>query len=421
MNWKVSNEKALLLACTGMLSAYVFSVTVYKIWYLAIIPCGAVWARTSWVHRDKFSVLLTEILFGALYWIAILASVAANADPVASYSWVFIDLILLPVFVLFLTAAMFNSPVDTERYLRLVIWTSLISVLYFWDGERVATRAWWIVPFIVPFCVAASLRGERMAYIEIVLSVVMMFLTATRVPFAVTVFGAAATVLLLKPPLWRFVRWSSVIGAVTVTTLIAAMLVPTARERVLFSFDRMTGLQSVQYLVSGSEPVPAPPMAFASAQETASLSSRVDLIQGTDEARVKISAVVSEVFAERGISMFGIGYGKMEREYARRYPTDYEVYGPHNIFVAWALEIGLFGLAVTTLLLARFFWLCRQHFSSPHFRCLAVAMVGMLMNGILHPVHHGPMLFAVLGLCYGGARRMDMLEAEHGCVKERTV
>jgi hypothetical protein len=268
----------------------------------------------------------------------------------------------------------------------------------------------------VPFCVAAVYRGSRIAYLEIAVAVWLMFICGTRTPFIVTVAAVAAAFLLLAPSFRVLVSRSAI--AVSVLLMVAAIMVvsPFTQPRMYFGFERLTGMQTVSFMLTGNsnsrshEERPGAPSATVSATPVApnastKLAERTDLTTGTDENRVKIAQVVHEIISERGLTLFGIGYGDIERIYGLKFNTE-EKYGSHNIFVSWALELGFFGLAVVALLLGRFFWLCATHFRDPYFRCLGIGMVGLLADGLLHPIHHGPMMFILLGLGYGAADRV---------------
>jgi hypothetical protein len=143
--------------------------------------------------------------------------------------------------------------------------------------------------------------------------------------------------------------------------------------------------------------------------------------EAPNEDRAQISALTEEIVQSRGVMPFGIGYYGTAKLYEERFNTEAGGgYGEHNTFIAWFLELGIFGFAAAMALLIRFFWLSwalirkGPRDERPYFKALTLAMLGFLLHGLFHPAYIGPMMFVLLGLMFGGAARVMQSRYDRG-------
>ena len=203
----------------SILVAYMASLKIYKILYIvtaAVLLMLPLFVRISWLGFRNFAV---DARWFILYWIAVVLSVVFSINPAHSQFALMADAIYPCVFLIFYTVGR-DAPYDAiERMMRLLVWAALAVLLTTIDIKvqgRIGYRLIFILPYIVPFVVAAICRGNRLAIAELAVLMALMLLTNSRAQIAATLILAALSLLVFRTSLRQFVLQSASIAAALV-------------------------------------------------------------------------------------------------------------------------------------------------------------------------------------------------------------
>ena len=387
----LTNHTILAGACATVLWAYMASLYVYKIWYIA--TALAVWTTTLLVLRRQVRLgrLLSALTFPCLYfWYWLLTTFWAPA-PYDTLWWVAIDAIALVVFALFYVCAQ-NVHAATLRDLWVGctvpgLLVTVFTYLHNPEAIRAGGYAPAVLPLAIPFCWLRVLHGPRRGRAGAALSVILALLivSSSRTPLLV------AGLLCLWAP-WAFSHRLGValraylcglLGVVVMLSVVFA--IPVTRTLAL----RTVGRIIVADVLVGEEEV---------------LAERPDIV------RQAINQEAAAAWWTYGL--FGMGYLQFGASwFAVRYP-DWGVMHLHRSLHTWGIEGGVPCLVIVWLLLGqhvRGLWYTRGRARTGVERDVSTALLmvttGLLLMSWFHQVHRIPTFWAVLGMGLGLTHR----------------
>lgn len=361
-------------------AAYMASVEVYKIWY---ITTSAVLALSVFAVRFSFRDIgnfIADTKWFILYWLAVLVSVWLSTEPVSSQFALTVDSIYPAVFAIFYYVGLRYPSETITLSMRLQVWAAVVILALTMDvdvGGRIGYRILFILPYVVPFIVADIYRGKKLALVELCVTLALLLVTTSRVPFAAACILAVLSAFLLRRSTWQFVKLTLAAALTSAALLFVALQIPPIKVQIYTTAVRITG----QPLYLDGAIIPAEP---------------------EDMVRVKINDLYSVLTPDAGAT--GVGYAAFAPIFGD-YWRDGSETPLHSIYQVWRLEMGWLGLAVALIMLADFFVRAAKHRHDPAVVTAALAFLGTLLTGMFHQMHQAPMFYVMLGVGLGACRK----------------
>lgn len=372
-------------ATGAILWSYMFSVYVYKIWYIVTAISLFIAVISTSVGSIRANRLIWAMLLLVPYFSYILLSALWAIDPLQTIKYFLVDFIELIVFALFYLLAINNPPERIVRlFICLVVPGTISAVMfYFMDPNaiRIGQRSVTILPMALPFIImhyTTSNNATRyLALLSSVAILALIFVSMSRTPLAVgLILSILSLVIFIKLSLRHFVRLLSA-GVITAVSALIMWHVDITRVALIKMYVRVFHRNvALDGLVLSAEPV--------------------------DKGRELISRGVGEVMFE--YQPLGMGY--------MNFPIwSGEFMGKskslHNIYQAWWVEGGVVLSLIVSFIFIGYFFMLKKSISIakyPYYKsvCIAamVSMVGVLLFGIFHQMHQSPAMFALLGIGY---------------------
>jgi hypothetical protein len=360
-----------------ILVAYMASVKIYKIWYLAtacVLALFPVFVRPSWRDIADF---LDDAKWFILYWIAVIVSVITSINPELSRLALLVDSIYPCVFLIFYFVGLRANYNAIERTMRLQVYAALVVLLFTIDiriQDRIGYRLMFILPYVTPFVAAAVCRNSRGAVFELSLLTLLIVITNSRAQIGVAVLLTLASLFIFRTSTRRFLARSALAFGVSAAMIFIAAQFQHLKAILFTTAVRATG-QSI-----GGVPVP------------------ID-----DHARGHISELFWQLAPSNGWT--GIGYFAFGPVYVSRHYDSYTEMSLHSIYEVWWLEMGYLGTAAALSMLGAFFFRMYRSRGNMTVQACVIGLIGVLVAGTVHQMHQAPMLYVMLGMGLGAARR----------------
>jgi hypothetical protein len=444
-----ADDRLLAGAAFSIPAAYMFSVYVYKVWYIVavvsglFVACALVVERPS---RDELKAFAFDAIGIALYAGVMLLSGMVEKTRVSTY-WLFVDAIYPPVFGIFYVVGARCRPESIIAGMRLLLWAGLAAFVLLWDTGliRQGYRASFVLPYVVPFVVIALYAGRRLAGMELGIVLTLLVLGMSRTPLMIGCIATGLSLIAFAGSQRAFLIRSLQAAAWLAAVLVAAWNINASQRAMLTTYVRVTGHSvdlpplpaqasketlppSARTVRAGPSPEAGPARASGEPERSGSRTDALDRVREleglrrpapntqnpvtiraeADLERQWISDLSWKLLPSAGV--LGIGYGNFMLHYAREHP-DTNVQSIHNVYVAWLLEGGYAGLAAGLFMVGWFFWWLSVGYRTSNtddqrrfLKAIGISMVGVLTAAILQQMHQAPMLYVTLGLGMGAVR-----------------
>lgn len=382
-------ERLQLAACQLIIVAYFLSMWRYKTWFVATGITVIITALTVVVGAERARGMLRDLWPLFLYF-AYLIAVSGMAEY-AEYArfWSLADSVGFPVACVFWVAARNNDPSAMRAGF---IYVSIIAapvaiVLYraFPEATRLGGYALPFYPVAIPFLWAEIIGGKRRRLALLALTIVLgiLFISRSRTPLAAGLIVLGFSFLFIGRSFAQRFKLGIVLLMIISSLFVGLMSFTVTRIAVLTFVARVTHEDIV---VEGIY-IPGEPH---------------------DPTRERLDELVAARFMD--VQPFGIGYNTS----GYFFELSYGYFTPlHNIYQIWIFEGGVFCALIMLGVLIRHFLALRRArlsaFDHEHeilARCLMFATMGVLLVGIFHQMHQGPLLYAVLGMTLGLRQRV---------------
>lgn len=380
-------ERIHLWMTNAIFLAFFLSIWKFKLWYVVTMGVVAVTALMGVTGALRLRGLLTDVAplvayFGYLY---IAAGWSAYADE--ARWWVAADSISIFVFCLFWIVARNNGPEEImQAFVRIMIVAAIgLSGTYRPEHTRFGGYAVAYIPAALPFIWAALVGRSRRfsAALALGFCLTILLISRSRAPLLAGGIALGLSMLFIGRNLAQRVRLAAAF-AVAGALLLAAMLSYQPTKFALLTFvARITheDVLTTDFYIAG-EP--------------------------EDATRDNLRAVVRAHLSE--VQPFGAGYMTTARYYERMY---YETFVLHDIYQTWTFEGGVFCVFFISVVLMRHVTGIRQARrlatttgDATLIRCIEVATLATLVMGLFHQMHHGPVLYSILGMGLGARARV---------------
>lgn len=373
-----------LLGTEAIFLWYFMSATRYRLWYIGTGAALVITGMVAAFPLLKLRGLVLDVAPLVVYF-AYLYMAAARSPYVAQARWwVLADSVGILVFIVFWIAAR-NNPPDAiiGSFVRVALLMAA-AVYVTTGGVGVGTRfggyTLAYIPSALPFIWSALVgRTRRLAATgALLVCVAVLFLSRSRAPLFSSVVVLGLAMLFVGDSLRQRIKWATVLALAS--AVVGAIMYSMASTRfILLTFfariARKDVLTSDFYIAA--EPV--------------------------DYVRVALGKFVTDNIMDA--QPFGAGYMVTERFFERIYGEPYSL---HSIYETWAFEGGVFCVAIVgvifvqhlrALALVRTFGMSRDE--SLLALSIGLGMLGALLMGLFHQMHHGPVLYSLLGLALG--------------------
>jgi hypothetical protein len=229
-----ADDRLLAGAAFSIPAAYMFSVYVYKVWYIVavvsglFVACALVVERPS---RDELKAFAFDAIGIALYAGVMLLSGMVEKTRVSTY-WLFVDAIYPPVFGIFYVVGARCRPESIIAGMRLLLWAGLAAFVLLWDTGliRQGYRASFVLPYVVPFVVIALYAGRRLAGMELGIVLTLLVLGMSRTPLMIGCIATGLSLIAFAGSQRAFLIRSLQAAAWLAAVLVAAWTQSTCRR-----------------------------------------------------------------------------------------------------------------------------------------------------------------------------------------------
>jgi O-antigen ligase/polysaccharide polymerase Wzy-like membrane protein len=370
-----------------ILVAYMASVTVHKIWYIATAAVLLIMPFVVRPRPNEFLAYLSDAKWLILYCLAVIASVITSIDPERSQYALLTDAIYPCIFMIFYAVGLRTGYDAIERMMRLLVWAAVIALLFTFDiriEDRVGHRLISVLPYLTPFVAAAIARGSKLALLELALLVQMVLMTNSRGALGVTALLLGLSLFAFSSSLHHFARRSVVSVLASAAVIGSSLQIEALREITISAVVRLTGMP-----LGGIQPA-------------------ID-----DQTRQHLSELFWELAPDNGWT--GIGYFAFGPIYLSRFYDGNTEMSLHSVFEVWWLETGYLGTAAALPMLMFFFLRTWRFSDDPTVKAGMLGAAGALIAGTVHQMHQAPMLYVMLGLGLGAARHPRSAPSQPQC------
>ena len=373
-----------LLATEAIFLFFFLSIWKYKVWYIgtgAAIVVSAVLAAIPALKLRGLGWDLTPLIV----YFAYLYAVAGKSEYVAEARWwVAADSVGILVFTAFWIAAR-NNPADAiiGSFVRVSLVMAPLLILTHSPSPDAARYGGLTLPYIpsaLPFIWTALVsRTRRLAATgALLVCLVVLLLSRSRAPLFSSFIVLGLATLLIGHSVRQRIKWATVL--LIAMAVVGAILYSIGWTRIiLFTFfARITGKDVL----------------------TADVYIRGE---PTDPVRVALANLVRDNIMDA--QPFGAGYMVTLKLFEKIYAEPMSL---HSIYETWAFEGGVICVALVGVIFLRHLrglTFVRRFALSPDdvmlAQSLALSTLAVLLMGLFHQMHHGPVLYGLLGLALG--------------------
>lgn len=383
-------ERLQWAACQLIVVSYFLAMWAYKTWYIGTAVAVTVTAFAAVIGAVRVRGVLRDLWPLFLYFAYLLAASTQAEYAADARYWSFADSIGFLVACAFWVAARNNDPSAIRAgFIYVSIIAAPVAILVYLSFPEATSRlggyALPFYPISIPFLWAEIIGGKRRLVALLALTIVLgiLFVSRSRTPLAATLIVLAFCFLFIGRSLAQRVKLAMVLAVIISSLVVALMSFSVTRIAVLTFVARVTH----EDIVTSEVYIPGEPY---------------------DPTRERLDSLVAAGI--RDVQPFGFGYNTtgflFERSFGYFTPL-------HNIYQIWAFEGGVFcALIMLGVLLRHVAALRRARMRAPDqeheilARCLMFSTLGMLLFGIFHQMHQGPLFYAVLGMALGLRQRV---------------
>lgn len=382
-------ERLQMAACQLIVVSYFLAMWAYKTWYVGTAIAVVVTAFAAVIGAVRVRGMLRDLWPLFLYF-AYLIVTATQAEYAADARyWAVADSIGFAVACVFWVAARNNDPASIRAgFIYVSIIAAPVAILgyrSFPEASRLGGYALPFYPIAIPFLWAEIIGGKRrkMALLALTIVLAILFVSRSRTPLAAGLIVLGFCFLFIGRSVAQRLKLGLVLAMIVTSLVVALMSFSVTRIAVLTFVARVTH----EDILTEEVYIPGEPH---------------------DPTRERLDSLVAAGIMD--VQPFGFGYNTtgflFERSFGYFTPL-------HNIYQIWIFEGGVFcALIVLFVLLRHVAALRRARSRAPDHeheilaRCLMFSTLGMLLFGIFHQMHQGPLFYAVLGMALGLRQRV---------------
>lgn len=381
-------ERLQWVSCQLVIVSYFLAMWAYKTWYIGTAVAVVVTAFAAVIGAVRVRGVLRDLWPLFLYFAYLLATSTQAEYAAEARYWSFADSIGFLVACVFWVAARNNEPgaIRTGFIYVSIIAAPVAILVYrsFPEASRLGGYALPFYPIAIPFLWAEIIGGKRRRVALLALTIVLAILlvSRSRTPLAAGLIVLGFCFLFIGRSFAQRVKLGMVLALILSSLLIALMSFSVTRIAVLTFVARVTH----EDIVTSEVYIPGEPY---------------------DPTRERLDSLVATGIMD--VQPFGFGYNTtgylFERSFGYFTPL-------HNIYQIWIFEGGVFCALIMLGILLRHVAALRRArmWASDHeheilARCLMFSTLGMLLFGIFHQMHQGPLFYAVLGMALGLRQR----------------
>jgi hypothetical protein len=382
-------ERLQLAACHLIIVAYFLAMWKYKTWYIGTALAVIITSLVAVIGAVRVRGLLRDLWPLFLYFAYLIAASrqAEYADD-ARY-WSIADSIGFAVACVFWVAARNNEPATMRAgfiYVSIIaVPIAILAYRAFPDSTRMGGYSLTFYPIAIPFLWAEIIGGKRrrMALLALTCVLAILFVSRSRTPLAAGLLVLGLCFLFIGRSFAQRLKLGLTLAMIISSLVVALMSFSVTRIAVLTFVARVTH----EDVVTDEVFIPGEPH---------------------DPTRERLDSLVAAGI--RDVQPFGYGYNTtgflFERSFGYFTPL-------HNIYQVWVFEGGVLCALIMSIVLIRHVAALRRararapdHEHEILARCLTFATLGMLLIGIFHQMHQGPLFYAVLGMALGLRQRV---------------
>lgn len=381
-------ERLQLAACHLIIVSYFLAVWAYKTWYIGTAVALIITSFTAVIGAVRVRGVLRDLWPLFIYFAYLLAaSTQAEYQEDARY-WSIADSIGFLVACAFWVAARNNEPSAMRAgFIYVSIIAAPVAILVyrsFPEASRLGGYALPFYPIAIPFLWAEIISGKRRRLALLALTIVLgiLFVSRSRTPLAAGLIVLGFCFLFIGRSFTQRLKLGLVLAMIVSSLFVGLMSFKVTRIAVLTFVARVTH----EDIVVEDVYIPGEPL---------------------DPTRERLDSLV--VAGIRDVQPFGYGYNTtgflFERSFGYFTPL-------HNIYQIWVFEGGVPCALIMLFVLIRHGGALRRarsrapdHEHEILARCLMFSTLGMLLFGIFHQMHQGPLFYAVLGMALGLRQR----------------
>jgi len=385
-NHTSSRRRFYLYLVSMVIWAYMFSVNVYKIWY---VVCALAVATTSFLlalRSIRVTITKTSLLLVFMYFLYILLSSFWSISSEWTLEYVAVDIIYFFVFLLFYILVL-NLPL-TRISSNLAFWVypGIVSSIYFFyfgkDLGRIGTLVYSLLPAILPYIwlnafYVKGFRRYRLFALALA-ALLLLVVSMSRAPLASGLMVSFVSLIAFGG--LSFISVSRILFGGIVFVLMGASLwlFNATREAMIRSYVRIVG-------------------------EDAEVGGIYVASEGLDKGRAMLSEAMNEVIFR--FQPFGMGYRNFSVWSEENLGIAKSI---HNTYHAWLVEGGMMLAAIVAFMFVFFFFSLRKlikrsndEYERNFAKATVFSMMGICFIGYFHQIHQAPVFFIVLGIGYG--------------------
>jgi len=327
-NHTSSRRRFYLYLVSMVIWAYMFSVNVYKIWY---VVCALAVATTSFLlalRSIRVTITKTSLLLVFMYFLYILLSSFWSISSEWTLEYVAVDIIYFFVFLLFYILVL-NLPL-TRISSNLAFWVypGIVSSIYFFyfgkDLGRIGTLVYSLLPAILPYIwlnafYVKGFRRYRLFALALA-ALLLLVVSMSRAPLASGLMVSFVSLIAFGG--LSFISVSRILFGGIVFVLMGASLwlFNATREAMIRSYVRIVG-------------------------EDAEVGGIYVASEGLDKGRAMLSEAMNEVIFR--FQPFGMGYRNFSVWSEENLGIAKSI---HNTYHAWLVEGGMMLAAIVAFM-----------------------------------------------------------------------
>lgn len=381
-----SQKKLYLLLSSMVVYAYMFSVNVYAIWYVA---CALVFAATLCllaIGSIRLTNSWTPIILVSVYFLYIFMSSFWSISFDSTLRYVAIDIIYFFVFLIFYILVL-NLPLKMiSSNLTHWVYPGIASSIYFFNFgqplDRIGVHVYTIFPAILPYILLNVFyaKGFRryglwaLALAALLLLLVSMSRTPLGTGIMVSIFSLVA------------------FGGVNLYLV----------NRILFGGIILVGGGASLWLFEPTREALARAFMRALQMDIELAGIYIDY-EGVDIGRALLFEAMNDVIFR--FQPLGMGYRSFSVWAAENLGVSKSI---HNTYHALLVEGGMV-LAFIALFMISFFFFglaklinrSRDRYKRNFAKATVISMMGICLFGYFHQIHQAPSFFIILGIGFG--------------------
>lgn len=370
-----------LVVMTAVLWAYIVSIYVYRIWYVAAMVAVLLVASLAVARTIRTAGLVRALAPVLAYYAVLLAGASWALYPRDTLRWVAIDSIEIAVFALAFLAGRNATPgAITAALLTLTIpGVAITAIMYARDpaATRIGQYAISLLAVVTPFAYwrIVHARPRWPAILALAAGFAVLLFGRSRTQLATACLLTAIAALVFRRNVRASLREAVAGAVVAAATAAALLLVPATRTPVVTMFVRVTGI----------------PVSWGDLHVAA---------EKKNDERAALTALSLDILPHQ--MPLGIGYMNFGRYFRGVEGYDSSL---HNVYMTWLLEGGLPCVAAVLLLawlhirgLRAYIGGALDPAQRAYGQACAIGSVGILTIGAFHQVHQSPVLWMLLGL-----------------------